>query len=115
VSEGDGDHLVEALPIPWGFVSASRFCREGQKHSGFLLGSFCSCNSHEAWQSGWFITAHNQSSKKNSYWNTILHFHLGKVGAMAPLGLLQQVLCICGWKVLSKVHEVSWFKICAAM
>lgn len=89
---------MEAISIPWGFVSTSRFCREGQKLSGFLLGSFYSCNSHESWQSGHFATAHNQSSKKKSYWNNILHSHLGKAEAMDPVGLLQQVLSIWDWK-----------------
>lgn len=91
---------MEAISIPWRCVSASRFCREGRKLSEFLLGSFCFCNSRESWQSDHFATAHNQlSKKKKSYRNNTLHSRLGKAEAMDPIGLLQQVLSIWGWKV----------------
>lgn len=38
----------------------------------------------------------SQSSRKKSFGSDIFHQHVGKVGAMAPIGLLQQELCFWG-------------------
>lgn len=38
----------------------------------------------------------SQLSRKKSFGSNVFHHHLGKVGAMAPVGLLQQELCLWG-------------------